>query len=236
MIKKNWYSTRPRTDAERARCVEFVGDLDPATLTPKVTGSFAEFGPVDTAFEAARAANEAADKKVDKASERVRTGSALFKVAFLKWTVAIDDAHEKGYALAALKPELGGKPPSLFLEETDWEKVARMAEVSASVDADPTLVGRPAVYKALEDATDHLRDALGAHDRALTARSTAVKALTAATGAFDRAWGKLVHDLKYYDSDGLGATVPRFRRTRSEDDVAAAEPTPAADLPDDPSG
>src|SRR5262249_20291172 len=47
-------STRPRTHAERARCVEFAGTLVPSELTFVVATSLAEFGSADTAYEAAR--------------------------------------------------------------------------------------------------------------------------------------------------------------------------------------
>jgi len=231
LTAKSYFTTRPETPSERAKCVEFTADLPATGLHPVITATLAAFDPLIDAYDAARIANEAADTRLSKDSERVHGASAAFGTAIGRWLRKIDDVNDKdGFGADALKPKFGDKVPSDFLGSPDWTKVATMPVVFAHVDATPSLVGSAAAYQAVKDSTDALRAVLADQATSTTARTTASKALVAASNAFDRTWGNLVRDLKRYDPD-RGATVPRFRRVRGAGAAQAQAPAPADPVP-----
>jgi hypothetical protein len=99
-----------------------------------------------------------------------------------------------------------------------------METLFAVIAEDATLHGGAVELEGLKAATRALGDALAVQASHTSDRTTAVKALVAASAAFDRAYGKLVEEILFYDADTVGTKVPRFHRG-----TTVARPAPEED-------
>jgi hypothetical protein len=251
-LVRHFFSTRPEDHADRKACVEFAADIDRSKASAVVVAILvATYDPVTKVYTAAVAANGTAATNVINASDVVTATATGLELALLSWMTAIDTAAKKrGFAQDELYPYFGRKTLLAFLERAPWDKLHDLELLFLHVADTPALVGSDVALQAAKDATTAYQEAVRTHEEALKTRNDTVEALKIASTAFDRSWGVVVKDLKFHDPEGLGAHVPKFRRTepikstkapppddeqgQGKDEEPPAEEPPAEEPPADP--
>jgi hypothetical protein len=227
MADKFSWSRRPNTHAERTEVIGFVAARDVAALGPLVTAQLDPgYREAEARYLADSAVHDDAWAQAEWTGAEVAAADDAVRTAFRRWQASVEGRLVTRIA-GRLAPVLGNRTPARFLAAAVSDKVEVFPRLFAYVSRFPELVGDPAAYAGLQDAADTLAVARLLNDDALVARARAVRVLAETSRTFDRQYGMLVKTILLVDPAGVGADVPRFRRTARVEAAAGV----AAEVP-----